>query len=180
MKRLAAGLAAAFRLFRREDGTATIEFVLILPVFLTIFMASFETGLMMVRQTLLERALNITVRELMLGHFTSPTHDDIRDDICANAVMLPDCAASLKVSLERVSMTTWNLPTDEVVCRDRASTVNPPTRLDVTAPRELMLIRICARADAIFPTTGVAAGLEKDGQGGYRLIAMSAFVNEPW
>ncbi|GHC14734.1 MULTISPECIES: TadE/TadG family type IV pilus assembly protein [Gemmobacter] len=167
--------------FRREDGSATVEFVLIFPLFMTVFMASFETGLLMVRQTMLERALDIVVRELRLGQFPNPTHDSIRDAICDAAVVLPECRQSMKVSLDRVDMTTWALPTDRVVCRDRASNIDPVTRLDpaALAPREFMLVRVCVRADAIFPSTGIAANLEKDGKGGYRLVAASGFVNEP-
>lgn len=167
--------------FRREDGTATVEFVLIFPLFISVFLASFETGLLMVRQTMLERALDIVVRDLRLGQFPNPSHDTIRDAICDAAVVLPECKKSLKVSLDRVDMATWTLPTDQVVCRDRASNVDPVTRLDpaALAPREFMLVRICVRADAIFPSTGIAANLDKDGQGGYRLVAASGFVNEP-
>lgn len=174
-------LRRLWRRFGREDGLATVEFVLVFPMFMMVFMASFETGLMMVRQTMLERALDIVVRDLRLGQFPSPDHNSIRDAICDASVVLSDCKASLKVSLDRVDMTTWALPTDQIVCRDRASNVDPVTRLDPSAlaPREFMLVRICVRADAIFPSTGIAADLEKDGEGGYRLIAASGFVNEP-
>jgi hypothetical protein len=42
-----------------------------------------------------------------------------------------------------------------------------------------MLIRACLTADALFPTTGIAAQMEQDSQGGYFITASSAFVNEP-
>ena len=53
MKRLARG-------FRREDGTASVEFVMVVPVLLTVFMASFESGLLMTRSIMLEQAVDIT------------------------------------------------------------------------------------------------------------------------
>ena len=50
MSRLPEGL---FHLWRDESGVATIEFLFDLPVLLVIFMASFESGLMMTRSIML-------------------------------------------------------------------------------------------------------------------------------
>lgn len=170
------------RFLRQEDGSTNIEFVLMIPLLMSMFMASFEAGLLSLRQTMLERAVDIAMRDLRLGALgTDPDHEDLKDAICANSSILTECGTSLKVSLDQVSMDTWTMPATETVCRDRASDIDPVTTLDPTpgARAELMLVRVCLRADAIFPTTGIAAGLELDGAGGYRLIAVSAFVNEP-
>ncbi|SEN76473.1 TadE-like protein [Gemmobacter aquatilis] len=179
---LRAHFATCQRWFRREDGTATIEFVLMIPILMTVFMACFEAGLMTLRQTMLERALDIAMRDLRLGHLgLAPTHDDLKDAICANSSILTECDNTLLVSLDRVSQDDWVLPAVEVVCRDRASDIEPVTTLD-TAPGArsvIMLVRVCLRADAIFPSTGIAANIDQDGEGGYRLVAASAFMNEP-
>lgn len=170
------------RFLRQDDGATNIEFVLMIPLLMALFMASFEAGLMSLRQTMLERAVDIAMRDLRLGGLgTDPDHEDLKDAICANSSILTECDGTLKVSLDRVSMDTWTMPTTETVCRDRASEIDPVTALDPTpgAREELMLVRVCLRADAIFPTTGVAANMDQDGEGGYRLIAVSAFVNEP-
>jgi hypothetical protein len=42
-----------------------------------------------------------------------------------------------------------------------------------------MLIRVCVVQDALFPTTGIGLGLPKEGNGGYGVVAVSAFVTEP-
>lgn len=167
---------------RHEDGTANVEFVLMIPLLLTLFMASFEAGLFSLRQTMLERAVDIAMRDLRLGTLgAAPDHADLKQAICANASILSACGSDLKVSLEQVSMDTWTMPATATVCRDRASDIDPVTTLDPTpgAREELMLVRVCLRADAMFPTTGIAAGLDLDGADGYRLVAISAFVNEP-
>ena len=46
IRRLAARLSALIPdALRRVDGTATMEFVLVIPLIMAIFMASFESGL---------------------------------------------------------------------------------------------------------------------------------------
>ena len=47
---------------RREDGTAAMEFVLVIPVIMMIFMASFESGLLMTRSIMLEQSVDMTMR----------------------------------------------------------------------------------------------------------------------
>ena len=52
LSRLSARLAALIPdAMRREDGTATMEFVLVLPLIMGVFMSSFEVGLLGVEAT---------------------------------------------------------------------------------------------------------------------------------
>ena len=58
-----------FGRFGRDDkGTAAVEFAMTVPLLLTIFMASFESGFLMVRSIMLEQSVDMTMRELRLGH----------------------------------------------------------------------------------------------------------------
>lgn len=174
-------LARAWRHFRREDGNSTVGIVLMLPLFMGVFMSSFELGLYMTRLTLLDRAIDITAREIRLGKVANPTHDNIKQIVCANASMVPNCMTTLKLSLERVLTSTWALPNTETTCVNRAEEVDPVTALDPnpTERKALIIMRGCVIADAIFPSIGVAAGLPLDGKGGYKLLSTSAFLNEP-
>lgn len=180
-------LRQILRRFTREShGNAAIEFVFALPVFMAIFMASFEGGMIALRQTMLDRALDVAMRDLRLGNLgTSPTHDDLKTAICDAAVALPDCDGSLKVTLEQVDTDTWVMPSATIVCRDRADDIDPVTVLDPTpgARSEIMVVRVCIRTDVLFGGIGIGQNLNEadllDGQGGYPLISYSAFVNEP-
>ncbi len=51
-----------------EDGTATIPFLLFLPFFMMLVISSLEMGMLMLRHVMLERALDMSVRDLRLGH----------------------------------------------------------------------------------------------------------------
>jgi Flp pilus assembly protein TadG len=74
------------RLGMSEAGTASVEFVIIVPVFLAIFMSAFESGLLTLRHAMLERAVDISVRNLRLGLWANPTPELLRDSICQQAV----------------------------------------------------------------------------------------------
>jgi hypothetical protein len=169
---------AGFR--RRDDGVASVEFVLMLPLFLTIFMASFESGLLMTRNIMLERALDLTVRELRLGSFVNPSHDTIKDAVCGRTVLFEDCGKIMRLELTKVNTATWNLPATDTPCADRDEPIQLLDPLDTGAENEMMLIRACAVFDPIFPMAGLGLRLKKDSLGGgYAIIARSAFVNEP-
>ena len=111
LRSFAARLAALVpERLRGEDGTATMEFVLVVPLIMAIFMASFEGGLLMIRTIMLEQAVDITMRELRLGHYPNPTNIVLKREICSRTVIFPDCQNSIKIEMDRVSTTTWVMP----------------------------------------------------------------------
>lgn len=167
------------KLWRREDGTASLEFVLAIPVLMTIFMASFESGLLMTRTIMLEQSVDITMRELRLGHYTLPDADLLKEEICSRTVIFSDCEASITIEMTRINTANWALPTTAVQCVDRSEDVQPVTVLQIGQQNDIMLVRVCVVQDAMFPTTGVGLNLPKDGNGGYGLITSTAFVTEP-
>ncbi|NUB44154.1 pilus assembly protein [Fertoebacter nigrum] len=165
--------------FRCENGSATVEFVLTVPVLFTIFMASFESGLLMTRSILLEQAVDRTMRELRLGHLPNATHDSLKTEICDRTVILANCAGSILIELVPVNTNTWVMPTTTTTCADRSDEIQPVTTFTQGGENNIMLVRVCVIQDPIFPTTGIGLALPKDGSGGYGLLAASAFVNEP-
>jgi Flp pilus assembly protein TadG len=168
------------RRLRAEDGAVTADFVFAFPPIMLILLASIEAGMMMTRGVMLERALDLTVRDLRLGITENPTHDQIRADVCARlAILLPNCTDVLLLELRPVSTATWNVFDAGPVCVDRTAQVQPLTTFVPGESNELMLVRACVVFDPYFPTTGFAANMNLDASGGYALVAMSAFVNEP-
>lgn len=174
MRRLAAG-------FRREEGTATVEFVLAVPVLMTIFMASFESGMFMVRHVMLEQALDNVMRDLRLGTMgASPTHDQLRAAICDRTVIIEDCLTSLKVELQPISTETFSMPAIPTGCIDRSQPMTPSTTPVAGGSNEPMIVRVCVLQKPMFPMTGVGLQLRMDdATGEYGIVAMSVFANEP-
>lgn len=180
MKCMLNKLAAFFRgTASKDDGNASVEFVLVFPVLLVLFLASFETGLLMIRQVTLERAVDITVRDLRLSNIEDPTQTELRTRICNNAGLIPDCMTSILIEMRPISTTTWAPLGSDVTCKERSETLDPVVELNPGAAHEIMLVRVCAVFEPWFPTTHLGMQLHRDELGGYALVASSAFVNEP-
>ena len=167
------------RFLRNESGTSTIEFVIIAPVFFMFLFMGVELGLTMTRQVMLDRAVDISVRSLRLGHIQNPTIEDLRDNICASSSVIRDCNQNLLLELRRVNTTTWNYPGDIPACVNRAENLVPPTSVTGGGSNDLMLLRACLIIDPLFPTSRLGLGLPLDASGGYQMYSISSFVNEP-
>jgi hypothetical protein len=166
------------RRLRDDTGAATIEFVILFPVIFALFVSAMDAGILMTRQVLLERAVDIVVRDIRLGRATGD-HAAMRREICANTVMMPNCNDILLIEMRPISMQTWGPLDAPTACIDRAEDVEPVTTFTAGAPNQLTIIRVCARFDPLFPQTPLGLNLPGDGQGGYALATASAFVTEP-
>lgn len=162
-----------------EAGTAAVEFAMTVPLLIGIFMASFESGFLMIRSLMLEQSVDMTMRELRLGHYPIPTSALLKQEICRRSVVLSGCEENIAIEMVRVNTANWALPTNRIACVDREEDIQPVTQLQIGQQNDVMLIRVCVVQDAMFPTTGIGLGLPKDSQGGYGLVAVSAFVTEP-
>ena len=167
------------RFLADEAATASVEFVIVFPVIMTIFASAFEIGLANVRHVMLERATDIMVRELRLNTGADLQYADMKTMLCDVAGIIPDCQNALKLELREVSSDTWNWPPVEADCTDRSAPVNPVREWANGRQNELMVVRVCAVIDPMFPAFGLGAMMPKDSTGGYRLVTTSAFVNEP-
>jgi Flp pilus assembly protein TadG len=174
-------LASHIRRFaRREDATATIEFVITFPVVITVFIAAFETSMIMTRQVMLERTLDQAVRILRLANGLTVTPGEIRTAICDNTSMLPDCDTLLTIDLREVDRSTYEVPGNEELCIERAdSSATLDNQFSVGQDNELMMVRACMIVDRILPFSGFGLNLTRDDSGGLHMMAASVFVNEP-
>lgn len=168
-----------YRFTKKETGSASIEFVILFPVIFMFLIASVELGMINLRHTLLERAVDLTVRDLRLGKIFNPTQANLREAICDRASILPDCLNNLLIELTPISKTTWEFPSATARCIDRESDVAPVVTVNAGLADELMLVRACAVLDPMFPTTGLGAAITETGTGEIFLISSSVFVNEP-
>lgn len=167
------------RWWRREDGTATIEFVLIFPLLMYLFLSSIEVGVFLMRSVLLDRAVDINVRALRLGTLSPMTSDELRARICADALVLNDCESAMTIELVPISTATWEFPQEQVTCVNRDSDIDPVLEFNPGSQNEIMLVRACVIADPFFNTTPLVMELPLDASGGYAIASVSTFVNEP-
>ena len=168
-----------FRSLRREDGTATVEFVIFIPVLLMIFMASIESGFYMAKYVMLERGLDIVMRDVRLGKMGVVNQANLRTAICNATPILTDCANVVKIDMRPVSTANFDMPADPAKCVNRGSATQANTTFTPGSSNEIMIVRVCVVQDLMFPSTGYGLRLKKDAQGGYQMVAASFFVNEP-
>ena len=167
------------RVIRSESGTASLDFAICIPVIMAIFMASIESGMLMTRFILLEQSVDMVMRNLRLGQYPAPTVQLLKDEICRRTIIMEGCESNITIDLQPVSTTAWNFPPRNAGCVDRGAEVQPATTFNPGAAHQIMMVRVCVTQDAMFPTTGIGLNLPKDASGGYGLVAISAFVNEP-
>lgn len=162
-----------------ESGAATVEFVIVFPFFVGIFLSSFEVAMMNMRAVMLERAMDLTVREIRLSSGAQLNYDDILDDVCERATIVPDCLDVVRMELQAVDKDNFAGIENNPDCVKRDEEVQPAVKFKNGIENELMLIRVCAVIDPFFPNLGVGRSMPLDASGGYQVIASSAFVNEP-
>lgn len=167
--------------FARDDrATATMEFVIMFPVVITLFIGVFESGIILTRQVLLERSVDEAVRLLRLAQGLTLTNADIEQAICDNTRVIPNCDEVLVVDLRRIDDTTYDIPMPDVACVNRNDmTLELGNGSEFGSDNELILLRACAIVDRILPFSGFGLNLVRDDTGGVHMTAASVFVNEP-
>lgn len=162
-----------------ETGAVIADFAIMLPIFVMFLLSSVEMGLMSVRQTMLERGLDLAVRNLRLGIVEDPSHDTIKDDICRYAGFLPDCENGLRLEMQPVDLRAYTSLPDDADCIDKSEEIEPVRSFVLGGSNELMVLRACIKIAPVFPTVGLGSQIAKDGNGDMSLFSITAFVNEP-
>ncbi len=170
---------AARAAMRRDDGNATIEFVFLFPAIITVVLMAVEIGFLQTRSVLLDRAVDLAMREIRLGTLTPMNVTGLKQAICNRSILIPDCLNSLTIELRPISTTTWGPLTGATQCVDRSQNITPVLQFTPGVKNELMLVRVCSVYEPFFPTSALAGKLQHDASGSYALVSMSAFVNEP-
>ncbi len=170
----------AKRFWRAENGNATIEFAITFPAMLLFMLSGIELGLMTLNHSSLERAVDLTVRDIRLGTGSVPQHDQIKDLICDRAGFINNCRSNLRLELIQVDPRNWTGVPREATCTDASREVQPKINFRNDAgDNDLMILRACAKISPVFPTTGLGKNISRDGAGQYALVSTSAFVQEP-
>lgn len=167
------------RFFKQEAGHASIEFAIMFPVFFFILLSSIELGVMTVRSALLERALDVVVREIRLTTGTAPSHQALKEKLCNETNVVPDCLTNLALEMYLVDPRAWTDIPAKATCTNRAEEVDPVVSFSNGMDNELMILRACAKFNPMFTAIGLSSLLQRDAAGDSAIVAKSAFVQEP-
>ncbi|MEX0319303.1 MULTISPECIES: TadE/TadG family type IV pilus assembly protein [unclassified Ruegeria] len=173
-------VANFLRRFRRnESGNIVVEFVIVFPIVMVTALSGIELGFVALNHAMLERAVDLTVRDIRIGTGTAFTHDAIKDTVCVRAAFIPNCDANLK--LEMIQLDPFAgvaLPADPD-CTDKSEEVRPVRSFANGQSNELMVLRACAKISPVFPTSALGRRLGDNADGQYALTATTVFVQEP-
>lgn len=180
-------LTRALRNFRRnEDGGPTIEFVLVFMPFMVLSISSFEMGLLMTRHVMLERGVDMAVRDVRLNSGSPIDEVEFKRLVCNAAGIIPDCMNTTRLNMvsvdlrETSGMSTSSIPR-EADCIDANDPFKLPRDFENGTANEMMVVRACGLFSPILPEFGLGYFLTRISNDGglYRLISTTAFVMEP-
>ncbi|WP_235851883.1 TadE/TadG family type IV pilus assembly protein [Litorivita pollutaquae] len=164
---------------RREDGTATLEFAIMFPMFVFMLLSGVEIGMINFRHSLLERGLDMAVRDLRIGPTFAPSHGELKESVCTYAGFLPNCTNSLKLEMVQVDMRNYTSMPGDSDCTDKADEVSPVRNFKAGGANTTMVLRACFKFDPVFPLSGLGKDLATQDGGQAAMIATTAYVQEP-
>ncbi|GAB4263836.1 MAG: pilus assembly protein [Pararhodobacter sp.] len=169
------------RFWRRDHGTATVEFVIAVPMVLAMLFSAIDFGAVMLRQVFLDRAVDIAVRQVRLGNVSQNGFNEFRQMICDGTILISDCTARIAIEMRPIDTDTWAGLDSPAQCVNREQDIAPVLEFDPgSGQQELMLIRVCIAADPFISLTGLVLGMpQADGSGAYHIVSHAAFANEP-
>lgn len=173
--------------FLRDDaGSATVEFVLVFPIVLTIFTASVESSLYMVRFVMFDRSIDLVVRNLRLGTYTNLKHEDLKREICDHGMLIGSkaaCMNAMRIWMQPIDTGSFKMGSLTPACVDKANEINTgePASNEFAAgtDNDIMLVRVCMKEWPMFPTTAISVKMPVQSDGSVAMIVSSTFVNEP-
>jgi len=163
-----------------EDGGLSLEFVILFPFLVGMLFSSFESGILMMRNAMLDRGVDKAVREVRLNTAGTVDADMLKVMICDKAGIIPDCISQLKVEMIKVNLRNWEDLPATLDCVDRNEDTQPLRNFTPGGADDVMILRVCSLFDPVFPTSGIGFFQPPEHSGGaYALTATSAFVMEP-
>ncbi|MEL7212738.1 MAG: hypothetical protein AAGK92_08760 [Pseudomonadota bacterium] len=139
------------RFHQDEKGNATVEFVILFPLYMWVFISSIEAGLLMTRNAMLERGVDLVRREMRLNAAWQPTEAQLKREICNVGGMFSNCEENLRIEMTRIDPQNPIYPDATAPCVDRGEPGTTTSIISSNIQNELMLLRVCALVDPIIP-----------------------------
>lgn len=174
-----------------EGGNATIEFALFVPFFFVFFVSAFEMGMLMIRQTMLDRGVDLTVRMVRLNQVVdgatgeqAVTQENLRRAICFfSGGLVPRCDENLRIEMIRADPHNWAATVGRATAGGNCVNVEEPAVndavFDAVSQNELIIIRVCALIQPFFLDAGLGSQMVRRSGDNYAVFSMGAFVVEP-
>ncbi|MCI5045560.1 MAG: pilus assembly protein [Aquisalinus sp.] len=180
------------RFIRRQDGSISVEFAIIGPLFFGLIFSAFESGLMYVKIATVELAMDEVVRQVYTGAVTSSNlnRDQLIDLFCDEIDYLMACDSS-NVTLQKITFSGYGSNTiDTAICRNSEDDPDEDDLPDysLTGSGQIVFLRFCITTDVLVPGlkkltfsgANFALQLPETADGRYGITASAVFRNEPF
>lgn len=184
---------------RREDGAVTIPALLWIVFFIMFMFSGIEFGVVLIKQTLLDRATEATARIIRLAQHPNVTEGTLRASICDQAGFFGDsCFQRISVETFVVDQSNWtsSIDTHPLRCEDFSDMTkpHPSATLEGVLPNQIVLMRVCLREKPMmlfgsinigetslneFIAAALLGASPVGDDGEYALVSNTAFVIEP-
>jgi hypothetical protein len=147
---------------------------------------TYEQGIISLRNVMLERGVDMAVREIRIGAMPEPTGPLLKTAICDYAQILPKCETELELEMVVRTARNWVDVPSRVRCIDRSVDTQASVDFVNGGNNQLVFLRACIRLDPMLPTTGIGRAIVEAAEGddaaagSYALVASAAFVVEPF
>ncbi len=173
-------LARSLARFRRgTDGAVTVEFVIVFPVLMLFLLFALELSFITLRHAMLERGLDLTVRQIRLGYATPPDHPTIKGMVCDFSKLGGNCEQNLRLEMKPVDPRAYSGLDPRADCFDAAEPTRPVRQFTAGQRNQLMILRACLKYSPFFPGATLGEALHTDSSGMAAVTSMAAFVQEP-
>lgn len=171
------------RLRKDEDAVSTVETVVMLPFILVLCSYTMDLGMLLTRNVMLERAVDVGTRDIRLGLMAVDDYDGLRKRICDEAIIIPECESRLKMQLNAMSPYLWEDPGKVPDCESlKTVTVTEPREFDAATRNQMVFFRACAVLEPVMPGWGLSDSLLSSSDGGtnrfYQVVATTTFTKE--
>lgn len=163
-------------------GSAALEFVVLFAPLAFLIFTMGELGAYMARSVMLDRGVNIAMRDVRVGKLPGNTSREqleaLRTKICENAFLIDQCNDRLLVEVEELGA-SGAFGTNVVNCHNTADPeLVPADKFTPPGLSGITVIRACLVSNPIFPGVGLGAKLAVLPDGNYAVVSRSAFLNE--
>ena len=168
-----------------QAGAATVEFVIVFPVFMIAFYWLFDTGWIAFQVVQLDRGVELTTRELMVSDVTetmtdSEAHEYLKGRVCDQTI-IRDCRENLILEIRQFDDFTTRSAAN-LACVNRTDEIEPKYTADAgncTSEDEIVIFRACLLVDLLMPPALSMYDGTATSDGALEVRSTSAFVNEP-
>jgi len=166
------------RFYRNDDGVVAIEFAAVAFPFFLLIIGTMETAIVFMAGMALDHGMQRTARFVQTGQavVANMSQDDFKTMVCDNAVMLPDCVATVKVDVRSFGdFTAATFPTMTKPNGDPLDDVD--YQYNIGAPEETVVVRVSYEWPIL--SSVINSKLGNMNSGNRLLISSWAFKNEP-